>query len=135
MRRGRYRPCFDQTFVKSLLARPIHCHNFHISARNPVPHQNRKYWRGLVQIAKKKIAVNQEIVTKHELAQVHSKLNEKEKKEILARYNATIKELPKIFTSDPAVSHLDIKQGDVVKITRNSRTCGKTDFYRGVIDG
>jgi DNA-directed RNA polymerase subunit H len=69
------------------------------------------------------------------LAQKHSKLSEKEKKELLAKYNATIRDLPKIFLDDPSIQHLNIKTGDVIKITRKSQTAGTTNFYRGVING
>jgi DNA-directed RNA polymerase subunit H len=79
--------------------------------------------------------VSVDIVTKHVLAQEHIKLNEKEKKALLDRYTATIKELPKITINDPAIVHLGAKAGDIIKIVRRSRTAGTTSFYRGVIDG
>ncbi len=75
------------------------------------------------------------VVSTHELAQKHSKLSEKDKKEFLKKYNATLKELPKILTTDPAIRELGVKQGDVVVIERKSRTSGISLFYRGVING
>ena len=64
----------------------------------------------------------------------HAKLSEKEKAELLEKYNITLKELPKILKDDPAIAHLDVKNGDVVKITRRSPTAGEAIFYRGVIN-
>ena len=72
---------------------------------------------------------------KHILVPEHKKLSEKDKAELLKKYNITLKELPKILNSDPAIAELDVDEGDVIKITRNSRTAGKTVYYRGVIRG
>ena len=70
---------------------------------------------------------------KHELIPEHSKLSDKEVKELLKSYNINMKELPKILVSDPAIAHLNAKEGDVIKITRMSRTAGEVTFYRGVV--
>jgi len=69
----------------------------------------------------------------HELVPEHSKLSEKEAKDLLKKYNITIKEIPKILINDPAIIHLDVKEGDIIKIKRPSRTAGETVFFRGVI--
>jgi len=71
-------------------------------------------------------------VTKHVLIPKHAKLGEKEKKELLETYNITLKELPKIMKDDPAIAHLDVKPGDIIKIIRDSPTAGKSVFYRVV---
>lgn len=71
---------------------------------------------------------------KHALVPEHTKLNEKEVKELMEKYHLTLKELPKISISDPAIAHLDPKERDVIKIVRNSPTAGKTIFYRGVVN-
>jgi len=73
--------------------------------------------------------------TEHILIPKHAKLSDKETKELFDKYKVTIKELPKIKKSDPAIADLDVKTGDVVRITRDSQTAGKTFFYRGVING
>ncbi|MEA2037135.1 MAG: DNA-directed RNA polymerase subunit H [Nanoarchaeota archaeon] len=73
-------------------------------------------------------------VRKHILVPEHTKLNEKEKKELLNKYKISLKELPKIGKKDAAISHLDVKEGDVIKVTRNSPTAGEAIFYRGVIN-
>ena len=69
----------------------------------------------------------------HTFVPEHTKITEKEKEEIFKYHNITIKELPKILISDPAIRHLAVKENDVIKITRKSPTAGKSEFYRGVI--
>jgi DNA-directed RNA polymerase subunit H (RpoH/RPB5) len=69
----------------------------------------------------------------HELVPEHSKLSEKDAKDLLKKYSLTIREIPKILLTDPAIAHLDVKEGDIIKIKRNSRTAGGTVFFRGVI--
>ena len=70
---------------------------------------------------------------KHELVPEHTKLSDKETQELMSTYNIVLRELPKILISDPAINHLNVKEGDVIKIKRNSRTAGEIYFYRGVI--
>ena len=74
-------------------------------------------------------------VQAHFLVPKHVKLSEKDKKEVFARYNIEIKDLPKIFINDPAIQDLDVKPGDVIKIERSSPTAGKAIYYRTVIEG
>jgi DNA-directed RNA polymerase subunit H len=69
---------------------------------------------------------------KHSLIPKHVKLSEKEKEQVLAKYNISLKELPKILPSDPAIVVLAAKPGDVIKIIRKSQTAGEVFFYRGV---
>jgi len=69
----------------------------------------------------------------HELVPEHSKLPEKEAKDLLKKYSVTIREMPKILLHDPAIAHLDVKEGDIIKIKRNSRTAGDMLFFRAVI--
>ena len=73
-----------------------------------------------------------EQIKRHILVPLHEKLSEEEKQQLFQTYSITAKELPKIPRSDPALEGLDIQVGDVIKITRNSRTAGKTVFFRGV---
>ena len=74
------------------------------------------------------------IIDKHILMPKHVKLSDKEKAAMLEKYNATLKELPKIMRDDPAIAKLSAKPGDVIKIIRESSTAGKAVFYRGVIN-
>ncbi len=71
-------------------------------------------------------------VTKHVLVPKHAKLSEKERKEILEKYGVNTRDLPKINIKDPAIAKLDVKEGDIIKILRNSPNAGETAFYRRV---
>lgn len=73
-------------------------------------------------------------IGKHVLVPKHSKLSEKDKQSMFERYGISVKELPRINSSDPAIADLDVKAGDVIKITRKSATAGESIFYRGVFE-
>lgn len=85
-------------------------------------------------MGKKKIKKKVEI-KHHVLIPKHTVVGEKERKQLLEKYQVGIKELPKILASDPALQNLDVKPGDIVKIIRNSPLVGQTVYYRGVING
>jgi len=70
----------------------------------------------------------------HELVPKHEKLSKKEAKDVMERYHTSLRELPKIKASDPAILGIGVKAGDIIKITRTSPTAGETIFYRGVIN-
>ena len=72
-------------------------------------------------------------VNKHELVPKHSKLSEKEGKELFEKYSIELPNLPRIFKADPAIQNLDVKDGDIIKISRKSPTAGETTFYRRVV--
>ena len=74
-------------------------------------------------------------VGKHIFVPKHSKVSEAEKEKILQQYNITIKELPKIFKNDAALAKLELKSGDVIKIERESKTAGRSVYYRVVVEG
>jgi DNA-directed RNA polymerase subunit H len=71
---------------------------------------------------------------KHILIPKHSKLSDSQKEKLLEKYNISIKELPRILKTDPAISSLDVKPGDVIKIIRKSQTAGEAIFYRVVVN-
>jgi DNA-directed RNA polymerase subunit H len=71
-------------------------------------------------------------VTKHELVPKHAKLSDKEMKELFEKYAIELQNLPRIFKTDPSIQHLDVKDGDIVKISRKSPTAGETHFFRRV---
>ena len=82
-----------------------------------------------------KMAEKTEIdVRKHTFVPEHTKLNQTEKKDVLEKYGISVKHLPKIQITDPAIAHLNAKQGDVIKIARRSKTAGESIFYRGVVN-
>lgn len=68
----------------------------------------------------------------HILVPKHIKLNEDEIKKVLEFYNISIKQLPRISPKDAVIKNLNVKQGDVIKIIRNSDIAGETVFYRVV---
>lgn len=71
-------------------------------------------------------------ISKHALLPKHAKASEKEKEELLKKYNSTEKEFPKILLNDSGIMHLDVKPGDIIKISRKSLTSGEHTFYRVV---
>ena len=72
-------------------------------------------------------------VAGHVLVPKHTKLSEKDKEEVLAKFNSTIDDFPGIGKYDAALHGLNVKQGDMVKIVRKSPTAGTTVFYRVVV--
>jgi DNA-directed RNA polymerase subunit H len=72
-------------------------------------------------------------IEKHVLIPKHTKLSEKEKKELLEKYKISVQELPRIRIDDPAIQSLKPKVNDVIKIMRKSLTAGEAVFYRCVI--
>lgn len=75
-----------------------------------------------------------QIVKNHILIPKHEVLSDKQKQDLLSTYKITIRELPKILIGDPAIFDLEVKSGDIIKITRQSSTAGTSVFYRVVSD-
>lgn len=73
-------------------------------------------------------------VSKHNLVPKHVKVSDKEKEDVLKKYNVTKEQLPMISKKDPAIKDLNVKPGDMVKITRKSHTAGEAIFYRSVVN-
>lgn len=69
----------------------------------------------------------------HKMVPKHEILNEDEVKKILSEYTIEKEQLPKIRISDPTAIAIKAKVGDVIRITRQSPTAGKSFFYRYVI--
>lgn len=74
-------------------------------------------------------------VATHQLVCKHSKVADAEKESLLKRYEITRQDLPKIMLHDPAIKNLGAKAGDVIKIERESKTAGKSAYYREAIEG
>lgn len=68
----------------------------------------------------------------HILVPVHEKISDEEKTALFEKFNITERELPRILQTDAALAGLDVKLGDVIKITRKSPTAGVSIYYRGV---
>ena len=84
---------------------------------------------GFSKSMKKKFSID-----KHELIPKHSKLSDKHKEKLLEQYNISVYDLPRILKTDPAISSLNAKPGEVIKIIRESMTAGEAIFYRVVVD-
>src|SRR5659263_449106 len=69
----------------------------------------------------------------HKMVPKHEILIEDEIKELLSVYNIEKEQLPKIRVTDPAAVAAKSKISDVIRVTRESKTAGKTFFYRMVI--
>lgn len=74
-------------------------------------------------------------ISKNYLVPKHAKLSDVEKGKLLESFSISTKELPKITKSDAAIAKLNAKEGDVIKIERESKTAGKALYYRVVVDG
>ncbi len=85
-------------------------------------------------MAKKKKSEPLENITKHELVPDHTILSEKEKKEVLEKYQIEPNQLPKILTDDPVSISIGAKAEDIVRITRKSPTAKEAVAYRLVVE-
>jgi len=69
----------------------------------------------------------------HELVPKHKLLTNKETLDLLDKYQISVIDLPQIFEKDPVAIAIGAKEGDVIKIIRDSNTTVKTiDYYRYV---
>ena len=71
-------------------------------------------------------------IEQHNLVPKHSKLSKEDVEDVLKHYNITVKDLPRINFKDAALSNLNVKEHDVIKIERKSPTAGVSIFYRRV---
>lgn len=73
-------------------------------------------------------------VRDHRAVPEHRKMDEQEVEDLLEKFDAEKDDLPKIERTDAALKQMDAEEGDVIEITRDSPTAGKTNYYRVVID-
>jgi DNA-directed RNA polymerase subunit H len=52
---------------------------------------------------------------------------------LLKKFNIVTRDLPKIKSTDPAVKRLGANDGDVLEISRDSKTAGEAKYYRFVV--
>ncbi len=74
-------------------------------------------------------------ITNHAYQPKHEILHKKDAEEILKKYNTKPSQLPYIMISDKALEDLDVRPGDIIKITRKSPTAGESVYYRYVVEG
>lgn len=61
-------------------------------------------------------------------------LSKEERNKICKKYGIKkLKQLPRIFVTDPVAVAIDAKVGDVIEIKRNSPVAGKTKYYRLIV--
>jgi len=69
----------------------------------------------------------------HDLVPQHILLTKKETQDLMDKYQITVIDLPQIFEKDPIAIAIGAKEGDVIKIIRESKTTVKSiDYYRYV---
>lgn len=69
----------------------------------------------------------------HKFVPKHVLLTKEESQNLLEKYKIGINDLPQMFEKDPVAIAIGAKEGDVVKIVRDSNTTVKSvDYYRYV---
>ena len=68
----------------------------------------------------------------HDFIPLHTIANEKDLAELSLK-NISVEKLPLISISDAAIKHLEVKDGDVIKIKRKNEIIGDIYYYRRVI--
>ncbi len=69
----------------------------------------------------------------HVLVPKHILLTPEEVDRLLAQFNITRKQMPRISSKDPTIQSLNVKKGDVIKIVRDSVTALESMYYRVVV--
>lgn len=69
----------------------------------------------------------------HHLVPLHEILEKKDADELLKKNELDLEQLPRILDDDPAILEIGGKPGDIIKITRKSRTAGTAVSYRLVV--
>ena len=72
-------------------------------------------------------------ISKHELVPKHEVLSEEEARRVLDELNISRGQLPKILKTDPMVQKIKANVGDIIRITRKSKTAGESIYYRVVV--
>jgi len=72
-------------------------------------------------------------VLRHILVPQHVLLTKEETEELLEKYKIRLNDLPQIYEKDPVSIAIGAKEGDVVKIVRESgTTVSKIEYFRYV---
>jgi DNA-directed RNA polymerase subunit H len=74
-------------------------------------------------------------ISNHIYQPKHEIIPKREAEEVMRKFNARPGQLPYIMTSDKAIEDLDVRPGDIIKITRKSPTAGESVYYRYVVEG
>jgi len=69
----------------------------------------------------------------HELVPKHYLLTKEESQNLLEKYKINMSDLPQMFDKDPVSVAIGAKEGDIIRIIRDSHTTVKyIDYYRYV---
>ena len=69
----------------------------------------------------------------HKFVPQHLLLTKEETQKLLEQYSIGVTDLPQIFEKDPVAIAIGAKEGDIIKIIRDSETTVKSvDYYRYV---
>ncbi|MEE9378257.1 MAG: DNA-directed RNA polymerase subunit H [Candidatus Lokiarchaeia archaeon] len=69
----------------------------------------------------------------HKFVPKHVLLTKEESQNLLEKYQIEVNDLPQMFEKDPVAVAIGAKEGDIVKIIRDSNTTVKSvDYYRYV---
>jgi DNA-directed RNA polymerase subunit H (RpoH/RPB5) len=73
-------------------------------------------------------------ILSHKLVPQHKIISEKDKNELLKKYNITPEQLPKILDTDPVSKYIGAKPGQIIKIVRKSHTANEAVAFRLVVE-
>lgn len=74
--------------------------------------------------------LDSKVILDHILVPKHEILSKTQAEKILKETGLTESQLPGISKEDPVIEAIKAKKGDIIKITRESMTAGKSDYYR-----
>jgi DNA-directed RNA polymerase subunit H len=74
-------------------------------------------------------------VTNHIYQPKHEILSKEEAEQVLKKFNVRTNQLPYIMSNDKGLGDLDVRPGDILRITRKSPTAGESVYYRYVVEG
>jgi DNA-directed RNA polymerase subunit H len=74
------------------------------------------------------------VITNHIYQPRHEIIGRKEAEDVLRKYNAKPSQLPYILIEDKGLEGLEVRPGDIIKITRQSPTAGQSVYYRYVVE-
>jgi DNA-directed RNA polymerase subunit H len=74
-------------------------------------------------------------VTNHIYQPKHEILSKEEAEQVLKKFHVRTNQLPYIMSNDKGLEDLDVRPGDILRITRKSPTAGESVYYRYVVEG
>ena len=73
-------------------------------------------------------------ITNHVYQPKHEILSKKDAEQVLKKYNTKPSQLPYILINDKGLEDLEVRPGDIIKITITSFTAGESVYYRYVVE-